>query len=108
MLKSVFASQNISRGVSHPKKIDKVFTWISHTFHRVAPSSDACHLEKYCLNPVRREVTEVAEVLNSLDMVVDKLHFRNHTEKWCKEKCNPYDRMDLEGVNRYSCKRTFC
>jgi len=36
---------------------------------------DACHLKKYSLNPVRREVTEVAEVLNSLDMVVDELHF---------------------------------
>ena len=53
-------------------------------------------------------MTEVAEVLNSLDMVEDKLHFRNHTDKWCKEQCNPYDCMDLEGVNQYSFKGTFC
>ena len=38
LLKSVFALQDISRNVSHPKKIHMVFTWTSHTFHRVAPS----------------------------------------------------------------------
>ena len=41
LLKSVFASQDISRDVSHPKKIHLAFTWTSHTFHRVDPSSDA-------------------------------------------------------------------
>ena len=37
--KAVFTSQDISQGVSHAKKIHMVFTWFSHTFHRVAPSS---------------------------------------------------------------------
>ena len=37
----ILASQDISRGVSHPEKVHMVFTWTSHTFHRVAPSS-AC------------------------------------------------------------------
>ena len=60
------------------------------------------------MTPVRREVTEVAEVLNSLDMVVDKLHIRNRRDEWCKEQCNPYDHLDLEGGHQYSCKRTFC
>ena len=40
LLKSVLASQDISQGVSHPEKVHMVFTWTSHTFHRVAPSSD--------------------------------------------------------------------
>jgi len=35
----ILASQDISRGVSHPEKVHMVFTWTSHTFHRVAPSS---------------------------------------------------------------------
>ena len=39
LLKSVLASQDISQGVSHPEKVHMVFTWTSHTFHRVAPSS---------------------------------------------------------------------
>ena len=40
LLKSVLASQDISQGVSHPEKVHMVFTWTSHTFHRVAPSSE--------------------------------------------------------------------
>jgi len=36
----ILASQDISRGVSHPEKVHMVFTWTSHTFHRVAPSSE--------------------------------------------------------------------
>ena len=34
-----------------------------------------------------------------MDMVVDKMHFRNHVDCWCKANCNPYDRTDLEGVS---------
>ena len=37
----ILASQDISRGVSHPEKVHMVFTWTSHTFHRVAPSSES-------------------------------------------------------------------
>ena len=34
-----------------------------------------------------------------MDMVVDKLQFRNPVDKCCKDNCNPYDRIDLEGVS---------
>ena len=60
---------------------------------------DACHLKKFCTNPVRSRLTKVSKNLGEMDMVVDKLHFRNHVDKWCKENCNPYDRIDLDGVN---------
>ena len=40
ILKSFFTSQDFSQGVSHPKKVHMVFTWISHGFHRVTASSD--------------------------------------------------------------------
>ena len=45
MSQIILASQDISRGVSHPEKVHMVFTWTSHTFHRVAPSSE-CGLKK--------------------------------------------------------------
>ena len=51
-----------------------------------------------CSNPRRKLLTPVAERLSAMDMVVDKMHFRNHVDRWCKETCNPYDRPDLEGV----------
>ena len=60
---------------------------------------DACHLKKYCINPVRKSLTPVAERLGEMDMVVDKMHFRNHVDSWCKANCNPYDLSDLDGVS---------
>jgi hypothetical protein len=30
--------------------------------------------------------------------VVDKFHFRNHVDKWCKTHCNPYKCRDLDEV----------
>ncbi|XP_068734528.1 uncharacterized protein [Montipora capricornis] len=42
---------------------------------------DACHLKKYANNPLRRNVTRVSEKLADLDMVVDKMHFRNHVDR---------------------------
>ena len=41
----------------------------------------------------------VAERLATMDMVIDKMHFRNHVDNWCKANCNPYDRKDLDGVS---------
>ena len=60
---------------------------------------DACHLKKYAMNPMRMGITSISKKLGGMDMVVDKLHFRNHVDKWCKDNCNPYDRDDLEGVS---------
>ena len=48
---------------------------------------------------MRKDITSTSKKLSEIDMVVDKLHFRNHVDKWCKENCNPYDRKDLEGVS---------
>ena len=62
---------------------------------------DACHLKKFCTNPVPCNIISVSKKLADLDMVVDKMHFRNHVDRWCKSNCNPYDRQDLDGVNKY-------
>jgi len=51
------------------------------------------------MNPVRKGLTNVSRKLGEMDMVVDKLLFRNHVDKWCKDKCNPYDWIGLEGVS---------
>ena len=34
---------------------------------------DACHLKKFCVNPVRKEVTALSKRLGKMDMVVEKL-----------------------------------
>ena len=38
-------------------------------------------------------------ITNTMDMVIDKMHFHNHVDNWCKTNCNPYDRKDLDGVS---------
>ena len=50
------------------------------------------------MNPKRKGLTEVTERLCNMDMVIDKMHFRNHVDSWCKANCNPYDRKELDGV----------
>ena len=60
----------------------------------------ACHLKKYCVNPVQQKVTAVSSKrLGKMDMVVDKLQFRNHVDLWCKPNCNPHDQNELREVS---------
>lgn len=57
---------------------------------------DACHLKKYAANPIRSQLTETAKKLGTMSMSVDKFHFKNHVDKWCKVHCNPYNNIELE------------
>ena len=41
---------------------------------------DACHLKKCCVNNVQKKVTAVSKRLGKMDMVVNKLQFRNHVD----------------------------
>ena len=31
----------------------------------------------------------------TMNMVCDRFHFANHTDKWCKKKCNRYKTANL-------------
>ena len=59
----------------------------------------AFHLKKYCVNPVQQKVTAVSSTLGKMDMVVDKLQFRNHVDLWCKGNCNRHDQDELREVS---------
>lgn len=100
----LFISESKSQvyGILH----DVMSKWEFNQTERII-YDDACHLKKFCTNPVRSCITKVSKKLGEMDMVVDKLHFRNHVDKWCKENCNPYDRIDLEGVDTEICEQTF-
>lgn len=51
---------------------------------------DAFHLRRY------------AKMLASVEMVVDKMHMRWHTDMWCKEHCDAAKFCALDKVF-YSC-----
>ena len=55
---------------------------------------DNCHLKKYAL---KRE--HISQRLMNLDYWVDRFHFGNHVDKWCKANCDPRKSQLLEEVN---------
>ena len=61
---------------------------------------DACHLKKYAQNP-KRHTSEVSKKLSNLTMSVDRFHFGNHKDRWCKTNCNPYGNVHLQNVSTY-------
>ena len=60
---------------------------------------DACHLKRYAQNPVRKDARYIARKMATMDMVCDRFHFVNHTDKWYKKNGNPYKTANLEVNN---------
>ena len=61
------------------------------------------HVKKYVTNPLRNSLLPLAKRIIGPDMAVDKLHFRNHVETWCCQRCNLYDIQELDGVSIARC-----
>ena len=59
---------------------------------------DGCHLRKFATNPKRINRTSTATRMASLEIVVDKLHFKGHVDAWCHQHCDPYKFPELEKV----------
>jgi hypothetical protein len=59
---------------------------------------DGCHLRKFATNTIRSQLTETTHRLANLNIVIDKLHFSGHVDRWCQENCNPHNISDLEEV----------
>ena len=60
---------------------------------------DGCHLKRYASHPERSTQTPSAQILASLSIVIDKMHFKGHVDEWCKQNCNPYSYADLNKVS---------
>ena len=60
---------------------------------------DGCHSKKYASNPARASQTPTAIRLASLNIVIDKMHFKGHTDQWCHQNCNPYSFRELDNVS---------
>ena len=63
---------------------------------------DACHLKRHVGN---RE--KVYPELSKRDMKVDRFHFPNHVDPWCKENMDPYKCDQLLGVNTEKMEQFF-
>ena len=60
---------------------------------------DGCHLRKYAQHECRRNVTPTAQLISKIEIVVDKMHFTGHKDKWCRDNCNP---NTFEALNKVS------
>lgn len=84
--------------------------WLVHVmmiFPNLLAYDDACHLKRFVSNPIRADKTEVSRLLASIRMVVDKMHFANHVDKWCRRNVNPYTDDIFKDINTEACEQTF-
>ena len=57
---------------------------------------DACHLKKYAQNRMCRNITGTNQKMADTEMMIDRFHFKNHVDPWCKQPCNPYKSDDIK------------
>jgi hypothetical protein len=84
--------------------------WLWHTlilFPKLLAYDDGCHLKKFVMNPIRKSKTLASKLLSDLTIVVDKMHFKNHTDKWCRLNVNPNKVEAFKNLNTEACKQTF-
>ncbi|XP_076101176.1 uncharacterized protein LOC143070960 [Mytilus galloprovincialis] len=76
-------------------------------FPNLLAYDDACHLKKFIINPVRINKSQYSQFLATLRIVVDKMHFANHVDKWCRRNVNPYTDDQFNNINTEACEQTF-
>ena len=50
---------------------------------------DGSHLRQFAQNSNRRQQRITTQLLADVELVVDKIHFKRHTDTWCKQFCDP-------------------
>eukprot|EP00732_Lithocolla_globosa_P005613 Lithocolla_globosa_v1_NODE_5903_length_1167_cov_69.378597.p1 type:complete len:180 gc:universal NODE_5903_length_1167_cov_69.378597:690-151(-) len=67
---------------------------------------DGCHL--FHFRERRKHRVEIlCQMFNAVKIAIDRLHFKNHIDAWCKKYMNPNKHKDLDGVNTQSSEQTF-
>ena len=71
---------------------------------------DACRLRRFlekCLNSTDHKPNRLENIRpDKIKYVVDRLHIKGHTEKWCLENCHPKLFPKLIGINTEACEQT--
>ena len=63
---------------------------------------DGCHLQR-CVN----KKSSIYPKLSNIEIKIDRFHFKNHIDKWCKANMNPADSVYLKDVNTEIMEQTF-
>ena len=77
----------------NPGYFIKLNKFLSYCYPERTTYDDTCHLKKFCVSPVRKEVTAVSKRLGKMDMVVEKLEtFQESCGLMMQSHyCNPHD-----------------
>jgi len=59
---------------------------------------DACHLKLFISKRKFNHITPRASILFNKVHVVDKFHYHNHDDPYCKANCNPHDFQELQSL----------
>ena len=62
--------------------------------------NDWCYLKKFAQNPCQHDVTNTANFISNLNIVVIKLHMKGDVDSWCKEN---YDAKAFEELETIHC-----
>lgn len=57
--------------------------------------------EKYSINPSQATATTTTERITNVKIVIDRFHFTNHVDKWCRTNCNLDTFEELKEVRTY-------
>ncbi|XP_066912461.1 uncharacterized protein [Clytia hemisphaerica] len=68
---------------------------------------DACHLRRYSENPIRKDLTLTSKRISSMEFYIDRFHYKNHKDPWCRRNCNPDKSSLLKNVNTEACEQLF-
>lgn len=101
-VKELFGAESKSQVYAHVHNFLKKIKDTNVLFY-----DDACRLKRYAQNLVRKDASDIARKMATMDMVCDCFHFANHTDKWCKKNCNPYKTANLEDVITEVCEQLF-
>ncbi|CAF1466865.1 unnamed protein product, partial [Didymodactylos carnosus] len=69
---------------------------------------DACHLVKFICNHYRKEINETAAMtlLWNKRFLIDKFHYHNHVDPWCRRYLDYRQFPETEILNSQSCEQT--
>ena len=94
---------NISTSLRTCELLQKITTWQCYRiivyYVEFVCYDDGCHLRQYARNPCRSQITPCSAKLANVEIVIDKMHMAEHTDKWCHQNCNPRAFKELENVN---------
>lgn len=78
--------------------------------HMAICYDDGCHLARFSKKPSRVFTGETGRLLGGMDFFVDRFHFPNHVDPWCKANCDPNDARRTSwagGINSETCEQLF-